>query len=82
MNRRTLFALPLVALVPTAELAEGDRLLLDTTQLLGQVSAATDKFSVVSQYLNQRQVVQTYIESRYPGQTVDWSQLPAVLKAK
>jgi len=82
MNRRTLFALPLVALVPTAELSEGDRLLLDTTQLLGQVSAATDKFSVVSQYLTQRQAVQTYIEKVYSGSTVDWSQLPAQLKAK
>jgi hypothetical protein len=85
MQRRALFSLPLLALalpVTAADLSEGDRLLLDTTQLLGQVSAATDKFSVVQQYMTARQAVQVYLEKQYPGQTVDWSQLPAVLKAK
>lgn len=82
MNRRTLFALPLVALVPEAELSEGDRLLIETTQILGTVAGSTDRFSVVQQYMAQRELVTKYLERQYNGMTVDWSQLPAVLKAK
>lgn len=77
-----LICLALPASSQVAELAEGDRLLLDTTQILGTVSGATDKFSVVQQYIAQRTVVTTYLEKQYPGQTVDWSVIPAVMKAK
>jgi hypothetical protein len=59
-----------------------NRLLLDTTQLLGVVSGSSDKFSLVQKYMAQRQLVQNYFEKQYPGFTVDWGQLPAQLKAK
>jgi hypothetical protein len=85
MNRRALFSLPLLALaqpVLAADLSEGDRLLIETTQILGSVAGSTDRFSVVQQYMAQRQLVTTYLEGQYQGMTVDWAQIPAVLKAK
>jgi hypothetical protein len=93
MERRAFFSLALGQLIaervdshgnrlPYPDLSEGDRLLIDTVQMLGAVSSSTDKFSLVQQYMAQRQAVTTYLEKAYPGQTVDWSQIPAPLKPK
>lgn len=84
MGRRDVFSLALGWALPAVvdDLTEGDRLLLETTQILGVVAGSTDKLSVVNQYMAQRQKVTAYLETIYPGQTVDWSVIPAVLKAK
>ena len=76
------FWLALLPAQQAPQISEGERLLIETTQILGAVSGSTDRFSLVQQYMAQRQLVQDYFEKQYPGQTVAWELLPAQLKAK
>jgi hypothetical protein len=62
-------------------ITEGQRLLLQSTQLAGSNASAPCSDSV-NKYVTQRQAVAAYFEGEYPGWTIDWTQLPAVLKAK
>ena len=68
---------PLIA----ATLSDADRLLIETTQLLGIASASCDA-NLVPRYLAQRQAVTAHLEAKYPGQTVDWRVIPAPLMAR
>jgi hypothetical protein len=63
------------------DLTQGQVLLLQSTQLAGSNASAPCNDSI-QRYMAQRQAVTAFFENQYPGMTVDWSQLPAVLKAK
>lgn len=63
-------------------LSEDDLLLLQTVQLLGTAaSEVCQQHESMRRYVAQRQSVTEHFERKY-GYTVDWSVLPAKLKAK
>jgi hypothetical protein len=62
-------------------ITEGQRLLLQSTQLAGSNASAPCSESV-NRYVAQRQLVTTYFEEQFKGFTVDWTVLPATLKEK